>query len=160
MLAADGKHIPVIMISSNVDVSRAVEAMKSGALDYLEKPINSSILLARIRDAIDHDIQQQRNTNHKTMLVRQISNLSTRQREVFDLLIAGENAKQIAKTLGISDKTVAKHRAAILEKMQVDSVVDLVRMSADIRPTYGMKHAFITHGDEAASFELSAALQS
>jgi two-component system, LuxR family, response regulator FixJ len=159
MLAAVGKHIPAIMISGDADVPMAVEAIRCGALDFLVKPINNAMLLSRIREAIDHDIQQQRETNHKTVLIRQISHLSTRQREVFDLLISGENTKQIAKTLDISDKTVAKHRAAILEKMQVDSVVDLVRLSTDARSTYGAGHAFAAPCHAVAFAELPTVVQ-
>lgn len=135
MLANDGKGMPIIMISGCADISMAVKAMRAGALDFLEKPISSQTLSVRIREAIDHDVRQHRGASRKTELVRHVERLSARQREVLDLLVAGESSKQIARQLGIGEKTVAKHRAAVLEKMQVDSVVGLVRLFADANPT-------------------------
>ena len=88
MLAADGKGMPIIMISGCTDISMAVQAMRAGALDFLEKPISSRMLSVRIREAIDHDVRQHREASRKTELVRHVERLSTRQREVFDLLVA------------------------------------------------------------------------
>jgi FixJ family two-component response regulator len=105
--------------------------MSAGALDFLEKPISRRTLSVRIREAIDHDVRQQRKATRKIELARHVENLSSRQREVLDLLIAGESSKQIATRLEIGEKTVAKHRAAVLEKMQVDNVVELVRLFVD-----------------------------
>jgi FixJ family two-component response regulator len=131
MLAAQGKGIPIIMISGCADIPMAVKAMSAGALDFLEKPISRRTLSVRIREAIDHHVRQQRKATRKIELARHVENLSSRQREVLDLLIAGESSKQIAKRLEIGEKTVAKHRAAVLEKMQVDNVVELVRLFVD-----------------------------
>jgi FixJ family two-component response regulator len=128
MLAAEGRGMPTIMISGCADIPVAVKAMAAGALDFLEKPISMRTLSTRIREAIDHCVRRQREVNRKSELARQIDRLSARQREVLDLLVAGERSKQIARQLGIGEKTVAKHRATVLEKMQVDSVVDLVRL--------------------------------
>ena len=135
MLVADAKCMPIIMISGCADVSMAVQAMRAGALDFLEKPISCQTLSVRIREAIDHDVCQRRNVNRKTELVLHVERLSTRQREVLDLLVAGECSKQIARQLGIGEKTVAKHRAAVLERIQVDSVVELVRLFANANLT-------------------------
>ena len=110
-------------------------------MDFLEKPISSQTLSARIREAIDQYVRQRRETTRKTELARQIDRLSARQREVLDLLVAGERSKQIARQLGIGEKTVAKHRARVLEKMQVDSVVELVRLFVDTNQTFGLGHA-------------------
>ena len=111
MLAAEGRGMPIIMISGCADIPMAVKAMRAGAMDFLEKPISSQTLSTRIREAIDHHVRQQRQTSRKTELVRQVDKLSARQREVLDLLVAGERSKQIARQLGIGEKTVAKHRA-------------------------------------------------
>ena len=143
MLATDGKGMPIIMISGCADISMAVQAMRAGALDFLEKPISSQTLSARIREAIDHDVHQHREASRKTELVRHVERLSTRQREVFDLLVAGESSKQIGRQLGIGEKTVAKHRATVLEKMQVESVVELVRLFVDANPMHGNGHASV-----------------
>ena len=136
MLANDGKGMPIIVISGCADIPMVVQAMRAGALDFLEKPVSCQTLSVRIHEAIDHDVRQHREASHKTELVRRVERLSARQREVFDLLVAGEYSKQIARQLGIGEKTVAKHRAVVLEKMQVDSVVGLVRLFADANLTH------------------------
>ena len=143
MLATNGRSIPIIMISGCADIPIAVQAMTAGAMDFLEKPISSRTLAARIREAIDHYVRQHRETIRKTDLAKQIDRLSARQREVLDLLVAGERSKQIARQLGIGEKTVAKHRASVLEKMQVDSVVELVRLFIEATPTFGLGHASV-----------------
>ena len=142
MLANDGKGMPIIVISGCADIPMVVQAMRAGALDFLEKPVSCQTLSVRIHEAIDHDVRQHREASHKTELVRRVERLSARQREVFDLLVAGEYSKQIARQLGIGEKTVAKHRAVVLEKMQVDSVVGLVRLFAN---------ANLTHADAIAN---------
>ena len=130
-LSAQGKGMPVIMISGCADIPMAVQAMSAGALDFLEKPFSRRALLARIQEAIDQDAQRQRQNAHSTELTSRLERLSGRQREVFDLLVAGRHSKQIAGELGIGEKTVAKHRASVLDKMQVDNVVELVRLMAE-----------------------------
>ena len=159
VLAADGKGMPIIMVSGCADIPMAVQAMRAGALDFLEKPINNQTLSVRIREAIDHDVCQRRAASRKTELIRHVERLSSRQREVFDLLVAGENSKQIARQLGIGEKTVARHRAVVLEKMQVNTVVGLVHLFADAHPMYGPGHALAAHCNGAASVELSMVLQ-
>jgi two-component system, LuxR family, response regulator FixJ len=131
MLAAGRKEMPIIMISGCADIPMAVQAMSNGAIDFLEKPFSRQALLARIQAAIDLDAQRQRQSVRKAELSARVERLSARQREVLDLLVAGKHSKQIAGELGIGEKTVAKHRAGVLEKMQVDSVVELVRLMAD-----------------------------
>ncbi|MCE5303665.1 MAG: response regulator [Planctomycetaceae bacterium] len=131
MLAAEGRSMPTIMISGCADIPMAVNAMRLGAIDFLEKPVSGQILTARIREAIDRCVRHQREVGRKAELTRHIERLSSRQREVLDLLVLGERSKQIARQLGIGEKTVAKHRASVLEKMQVDNVVELVRLFTD-----------------------------
>ncbi len=141
MLAAEGRCIPIIMISGCADIPMAVKAMSAGAVDFLEKPVSCQMLSARIREAIDHYVRQHREAGRKTDLTRHVERLSSRQREVLDLLVVGERSKQIARQLGIGEKTVAKHRASVLEKMQVDSVVELVRLFVDANPACTAGHA-------------------
>jgi two-component system, LuxR family, response regulator FixJ len=141
LLASEGKNIPIIMISGCADIPMAVKAMSTGALDFLEKPISRRTLLSRIQEAIDQNVSRQRKDARKTELASQVEKLSTRQREVLDLLLVGNRSKQIAKELGIGEKTVAKHRAAVLEKMQVESVVELVRLFAEINAPAGAAHS-------------------
>ncbi len=126
-LAARGVRMPIIMISGCADVPVAVQAMSAGAIDFLEKPFSRRTLLDRIQRAIDLDADSQRQHFRQAEMSERIERLSTRQRQVLDLLVAGKHSKQIAGELGIGEKTVAKHRAGVLEKMQAESVVDLVR---------------------------------
>ena len=127
-LAARGRPIPIIMISGCADIPMAVQAMSAGALDFLEKPFNRQTLLARIQDAVDRDARQRQQDARSDEVASRVEKLSARQREVLDLLVAGKHSKQIAGELKIGEKTVAKHRACVLEKMQVDSVVELVHL--------------------------------
>jgi two-component system, LuxR family, response regulator FixJ len=143
MLAGEERSMPIIMISGCADIPMAVKAMRAGAVDFLEKPVSSQTLSTRIREAIDQYVRQQREDSRKTELAHHIDRLSSRQREVFDLLVNGERSKQIARQLGIGEKTVAKHRATVLEKMQVESVVELVRLFADVNVSYGVGHASV-----------------
>jgi two-component system CheB/CheR fusion protein len=143
MLADEGRSMPTIMISGCASISTAVRAMSAGALDFLEKPVDAQTLSARIREAIDCCVCQQRKTSHKTDLARQVERLSARQREVLDLLMAGQPSKQIARQLSIGEKTVAKHRATVLEKMQVDNVVALVRLFADADLSHTVGHVSV-----------------
>jgi two-component system, LuxR family, response regulator FixJ len=130
MLTAQNRKIPIIMISGCADIPMAVQAMSGGALDFLEKPFSRRTMLTRIQEAIDRDANAQRQGARKAELAARVEKLSARQREVFDLLVAGKHSKQIAAQLGIGEKTVAKHRAGVLEKMQVENVVELVRLTA------------------------------
>jgi RNA polymerase sigma factor (sigma-70 family) len=130
-LSDRNRQMPIIMISGCADIPMAVQAMRAGALDFLEKPFNRRMLLARIREAIDSDAQRQRQNARSTELTTRLARLSVRQREVLDLLVAGKHSKQIAAELGIGEKTVAKHRTGVIEKMQVDNVVELVHLMAE-----------------------------
>jgi two-component system, LuxR family, response regulator FixJ len=131
MLTAKGRTMPIIMISGCADIPMAVQAMTAGALDFLEKPFNRRALLSRIQEAIDQDANARHRYIRKSELAARVEKLSARQREVLELLLAGKHSKQIAGELGIGEKTVAKHRAGVLDRMQVDSVVELVRLMVD-----------------------------
>jgi len=130
MLVAQNKRVPIIMISGCADIPMAVQAMSNGAMDFLEKPFSRRTMLARIQEAIDRDANTRRQYAREAELAARVERLSSRQREVLDLLVAGKHSKQIASALGIGEKTVAKHRAGVLDKMQADSVVELVRLMA------------------------------
>ena len=130
-LSTRGKRMPIIMVSGCADIPMAVQAMQAGAMDFLEKPFNRRVLLTRIREAIDDDAKRQHRTARSAELAARLETLSARQREVLDLLVAGKHSKQIASELGIGEKTVAKHRAGMIEKMQVDSIIELVHLMSD-----------------------------
>ena len=128
MIAAHGKRIPIIMVSDCADVSMAVEAMKIGAVDFLEKPLSRQVVLERIHEALDQNALQCREEVRRTEFSTRQGRLSDREREVMDLLVAGKHAKQVAAKFKIGEKTVAKHRARVFEKMQVDGIAQLVHL--------------------------------
>jgi FixJ family two-component response regulator len=128
-LAAEGINIPIIIITGHGDVPMAVEAVKAGAFDFIEKPFRDQVLLDDIRKAIEIDAQTRRKQAERDDIMARIALLTPREREVMDLLVIGKSNKGIAYELGISQKTVDFHRAHVLEKMGVDSVVQLVRLS-------------------------------
>jgi len=132
VLAERGCQAPVIMMSGCADVPMAVQAMSAGALDFLEKPFDRETLLGRIQDALARYVQNQRRQARRSELAARLKNLSARQRQVVELMVSGKHTKQIAGELGISEKTVAKHRATAFEKMQVENVVELVRLISEV----------------------------
>jgi len=129
-----GLEIPTILITGHADVPMAVEAMKGGAVDFIEKPFRDQVLLDGIQKAIalDAAIRRRRKETHNVQ--SRIRLLTQREREVMDRLVAGKTNKSIALELGISQKTVDFHRANVLEKIGVDSVVELVRLTQHAAP--------------------------
>lgn len=121
--------LPVIMITGHGDVPLAVEAMKSGAFDFFEKPFDTKILLARIQEALAVSIEQVRNRKIKANIMDRINRLTQRERHVYDLLVLGDTNKTIAKQLGISVKTVEIHRSRVMIKMEARTVSDLIKGS-------------------------------
>ena len=120
---------PVIVITGHGDIALAVEAMKIGAADFLEKPFDDEILLASVRSALrQHDADERRNAERAEIESR-LAALSNRERDVLAGLVAGRANKQIAYELGISPRTVEIYRANLMNKMQAGSLSDLVRMA-------------------------------
>ena len=121
--------LPVIVVSGHGDVPLAVEAMKTGALDFIEKPFDDDVFLRAIRLALSaHAVDSQREAQKATINSR-LESLSNREREVLEGLVAGHPNKTIAYDLGISPRTVEIYRANVMEKMQARSLSDLVRMA-------------------------------
>jgi two-component system, LuxR family, response regulator FixJ len=121
--------IPVIVITGHADVPLAVEAMKTGAIDFLEKPFDDEVLLASIRAAFERQEGDTSRQALRTEVEGRIAALSNREREVLMGLVAGRANKQIAFDLGISPRTVEIYRANLMTKMQAASLSDLVRMA-------------------------------
>ena len=119
-------QVPVIIVTGHGDVPLAVRAMKAGALDVLEKPFNDQILIDAISRALELSADQARHRVEREAFLERYHGLSQREHEVMDLLVSGKGSKEIALELGISSKTVDVHRAHILDKMQVGSVIELV----------------------------------
>ena len=128
MLQQKGMKIPVIIISGHGDVPKAVQAMKGGAVDFIEKPFKGEVLLDRIRQAIELDGQVRRRQARRAEVQSRLALLTPREHEVMELLATGTPVKQVAYQLGLSRKTVDVHRSHIMMKLQIDSLVELVRM--------------------------------
>jgi two-component system, LuxR family, response regulator FixJ len=126
-LGAGGETLPIIIITGHGDVSTAVRALKAGAVDFVEKPFNGQALLDRINRALDLDRERYRTRTERIDTETRLSLLTPREREVLDLVVAGQANKAIARQLQISMKTVETHRAKVMEKMGADSLPSLVR---------------------------------
>ena len=124
-----GVDLPVIVITGHGDISLAVEAMKIGALDFLEKPFDDEVLLASVRSALNQLNQDQKRQAERNEIERRLAALSNRERDVLEGLVSGHANKQIAYDLGISPRTIEIYRANLMTKMQAASLSDLVRMS-------------------------------
>ena len=133
-MAELGLTAPVIFITGHGDVPMAVEAMRGGAVDFLQKPFDNQALLARVKQAIARGRGLRLEAEQRSLAEARLAALSPREREVLALLVEGRMNKIIAAELGISAKTVEDHRASIMRKTQVRSVAELVRLAADARP--------------------------
>jgi RNA polymerase sigma factor (sigma-70 family) len=134
-LEADHIDIPVIILTAHGDVPAAVRAMKLGVVDFLQKPVNDETLLDCVHLAIKLDARQRERKAARAKIAERIELLTPREREVMELVVAGNANKQIALNLGVSEKTVEVHRKRIMQKMQVKCSVDLVRSVLSVRET-------------------------
>ena len=121
--------LPVIVVSGHGDVPLAVEAMKTGALDFIEKPFDDDVILRAVRLALSAQAVDSQRQAQKATINSRLESLSNREREVLEGLVAGHPNKTIAYDLGISPRTVEIYRANVMEKMQARSLSDLVRMA-------------------------------
>ncbi|MES9824989.1 MAG: response regulator transcription factor [Candidatus Thiodiazotropha endolucinida] len=121
--------IPVIIITGHGDVPMAVRAMKSGAVDFIEKPFNDELLLESIRHALALDVRQRDMQKQRAEIATRLARLTPREHEVMVMVTNGKANKEIASSLGVSAKTVEAHRARVMEKMQANSLAELVRMA-------------------------------
>jgi len=120
--------IPVIIITGHGDVPMAIDALKAGAVDFIEKPFRDQVLLDVIQNAIKLDDARRSKRTGQADVEAKLALLTKRERQIMDLLAAGKSNKEVAFDLGISQKTVDFHRAHVLEKLEVDSVVQLLRL--------------------------------
>jgi len=128
-LTISGIHRPIIFISGHGDIPMSVQAMKSGAIEFLTKPLHEQALLDAIQAAIGRDRGQRREANVVAELQKRFNSLTAREREVLALVVAGQVNKQIAAQLELSENTVKVHRSQITRKMRAKSLVDLVRIA-------------------------------
>lgn len=132
-LNADAVSLPVIFITGHGGVETAVRALKGGAIDFIEKPFDDQRMLDLVHKAIAIDADNRRKAAAQAQASARYALLSAREREVLDLLIEGRTSKEIARTLGLSAKTVENYRANVMEKMTVATVPQLVRVVLELR---------------------------
>jgi two-component system, LuxR family, response regulator FixJ len=132
-LKARGIRLPVVVITGHADVPLAVEAMKAGAVDFIEKPFSDESLLTAIQGAVDRYAQDYRREDEVAAIKTRLDSLSPRECEVLEGLIAGLPNKTIAYDLKISPRTVEVHRANLMTRMGAHSVADLLRMVFVVR---------------------------
>ena len=127
-LATRGAKLPVVIITGHGDVTSARTAFRGQAIDFLEKPFDDEHLISAIETAFEHELGRMNAVAGKARRELMLSSLSPREREVLTHLTRGLHAKEIGEQLGISHRTVEVHKAHIMEKMGVRSVIDIVRM--------------------------------
>lgn len=123
-----GSDLPIIFITGHGDIDIAVQVMKVGAVDLIQKPYHEQNLLDSINDALEIDVEKRGASRKQGALEKQIASLTEREREVMDLLAGGHTNKAVAEQLGISPRTVEVHRQRVLEKCEVKSVPQLIRL--------------------------------
>jgi FixJ family two-component response regulator len=124
--------LPIVFLTGHGDVPKTVRAMKAGAVDFLTKPVDAPVLLDAVARAIARDAENRVIRARQHDARARYSRLTPRERDVFAHLISGQLNKQIGYDLGISERTTKIHRRQVLEKMQADSIADLVRTAADL----------------------------
>jgi FixJ family two-component response regulator len=124
-----GSMLPIIFLTGHPDIPTTVQAIKAGADDFLTKPVSSNELLQAVERAIAHH-EMTRGLKTKLDIVRaHIATLTPRERQVFELVIRGETNKQSARALGCTERTIKAHRQRVMEKMQVQSLAELVSLA-------------------------------
>ena len=129
LLNERSSKLPVIIITGHGDVPMAVQAMKAGAVDFLEKPYDNQLLIARIRQCLQQISKEQDKENRVAKEKSRLAQLTPRELEVMKLLVAGKHNKAIADDLDISVRTAEAHRAKVMKKLHADSLSDIVRIA-------------------------------
>jgi len=133
ILATAGSLLPIIFLTGTADIPKSVQAMKHGASDFLTKPVNDEDLLAAVRVAIQKDRDRRREQTELSDIRTRLATLTPREREVLEYVVAGKLNKQIAGDLGTVEQTIKVHRARAMQKMRVQSVAELVRLTERCR---------------------------
>lgn len=131
-LARKGNRLPIIFLTGHGDIPMSVQAIKAGAIDFLTKPVQSESLLAAVENALEICRQRRGQQQRADFLRDCYQSLSEREREIFKQVVQGRLNKQIAASLGIAERTVKAHRSHVMEKMQVGSLAELVRVAGEL----------------------------
>jgi FixJ family two-component response regulator len=140
LLRRRGTSVPIIYLTGRSSISIGVQAMKQGALDFLEKPVDESALLAAIEGALDEHRRMLRERSRNVELSARLARLSAREYEVMRHVVAGRLNKQIAGDLSIAEKTVKVHRGRVMAKMQAKSLAELVHLCDELAATGAYTH--------------------
>ena len=132
-LTAIGARIPIVFISGHGDIPVAIKTIKAGAVDFVQKPYREQQLLDSINEALRQDAAARQAAGARDGFAERLTTLTEREREVMDQVVSGLSSKIIAKTLGISHRTVELHRSRILEKLDVRCVAELIRLAVERR---------------------------
>ncbi|MFL1467434.1 response regulator FixJ [Marinobacter sp. DUT-3] len=129
------KHsiLPIIFVTGHGDVPMAVDAMKEGAVDFIQKPYREEALLEKIEAALEQDLEQRKSLDEKQEIIKRIKSLTPREHEIMDRMIEGQANKVIAIELEISQRTVEIHRSRVMHKMGTHSLAHLVRMVLSVK---------------------------
>jgi FixJ family two-component response regulator len=127
-LGSSWRLLPIIFVTGHGTVSTGIRAMKGGAVDFLEKPVDEQELLGGIRQALRRSRETHAALTEQVELERRLGGLTAREREVLELVVTGMLNKQIGERLGVAEKTIKVHRGRVMQKMAAASVADLVRM--------------------------------
>lgn len=125
-----GLRIPVVFLTGHGDIPMAVRSLQAGAIDFLEKPVDETLLLERVRRALHLDQEWRREHKRGQAILQRHARLSAREREVMALAVTGLTSKEIAQKLGISPRTIEVHRTHVMHKMGAANLAELVHMAA------------------------------
>ncbi|MDX2143544.1 MAG: response regulator [Rhodospirillaceae bacterium] len=131
-LAERGSTLPVIVITAYGDVATARAALKAGAVDFLEKPLDEQALERIVAAAVEKSVSAEAQARETADVAARFERLTDRERQVFDLIVAGRHNREIAATLGISPRTVEVYKSKIMEKMRVTRLPELIRLAVAI----------------------------
>ena len=128
-MAAADIDLPIVFLTGHGNVPASVKALKSGAVDFLEKPVDDDRLLLAIKDAVEQSVRTRRDHARLSEIRGRVARLTQRELQVFRLVVQGKRNKQVGAELGMSEKTVKVHRARVMRKMEADSLAALVRVA-------------------------------
>ena len=132
LLTASDRSLPIVFITGNANVRMSVQAMRAGAVTFLPKPVRLGELLAAVLEAFDRDRQCRKADAQRNDVEARLMALTTREREVLELIVIGRLNKQIAAELGAAEKTIKVHRGRVMAKLQVRSVAELVTLTSKV----------------------------